>query len=512
MNRCAIYCRISSLNQMKVGMGLESQELTCRQYCENNEYEVVSVLKDNISGATDFIKRPAMKELMNMMESGAVDVVVFDSLNRLSRDTLFYLQFKQVASKLGIRLESATQKFDETPQSHFVETIIASVGQMERQMNAERVKRRMNARLMAGGYNSNPPRGFKAVRLPSLGRVLVPKEPEYGILRTVFRKYIEDDNYDCRDAYYEMVGAGLEFGDNKPKLDRARRILKNFVFTGYNRVEGKLYKAYHDGFVTVDEHCYILEKLKNRNKRLVYGGQSRFLEYPWKGMIACAECGVEMTTCPSTGKLGKKYHYYYCLRQNSRCEMKGIRAPFKRDVVNDVVTKYVVECAAQIDFDIELVVSEVESVNKAIARQSEGLEGDSADVIELKKQKDTILNRLLQVSEESLIKTYEDKLIEIDKQIENASTGGVVGGNTRTLRTSLEIIKKYLEKVDVITNKGLYSYNYITHKMLFGGMLQINSDGLLRTPKKSDIYRVLSGFNTQNSHMVEMAGLEPASR
>lgn len=58
-----IYCRVSSLKQMREGHGLSSQETRCREYAALKGYEVFDVYQDEgVSGS--LINRPGMHALL----------------------------------------------------------------------------------------------------------------------------------------------------------------------------------------------------------------------------------------------------------------------------------------------------------------------------------------------------------------------------------------------------------------------------------------------------------------
>lgn len=489
------------MSQAKKGTGLDSQEVTCRKYSEDKGYEVVDVLKDNCSGSVHYSERPAMQELIDMMETGAVDVIVFDSLSRLSRDTMFYLQFKKLCNKLGIKLESTTHKFDETPESHFVETIIASVSEFERLVNAKQVKRRMDARLMSGGCNNRPPRGYKAVRLPSAGRVLAPNEPEYSVIAKVMRRYLEDKDYSSIDAYYELVDSGVLFGDKNPKTDRARKILRNFVYTGYNVVKGKHYKAYHDGPVTVDEHYCIVEKLDNERK-YPKNIKKNLEVYMWKGVLRCSECGKNLTGSPSISK-GNTFHYYYCY--NRQCGLKGLRSPFRAGEVDKSLVQQISSYKLPTGVDTDTLAEVLaDTMSKGGYKKTE-------EELELEKEKEKIMERLLGGAVRNVIKAYEDKLNQIESRLETLKKERVVEGSVHTLRTKLATIYKLLINVDVVTNKGLNSYNKIASRALFDDNVIIDVNKCIRTSKKSVLFRVFDEFAKGVSLLVEMGGVAPPS-
>ena len=81
--RCAIYARYSSDNQREAS--IEDQVRSCRAHIEKVGWELAQVYTDHgISGATTL--RPGYQKLLEDARGGAFDVVIAESLDRLSRD------------------------------------------------------------------------------------------------------------------------------------------------------------------------------------------------------------------------------------------------------------------------------------------------------------------------------------------------------------------------------------------------------------------------------------------
>src|SRR3989344_1800458 len=91
-----IYCRVSSDRQVKEGHGLDSQEHRCREYGKSKGYEVEEVFRDNFSGKGDFMRRPAMQEMLHYIDKHPHKnyTVIFDDLKRFARDTEFHFKLR----------------------------------------------------------------------------------------------------------------------------------------------------------------------------------------------------------------------------------------------------------------------------------------------------------------------------------------------------------------------------------------------------------------------------------
>jgi len=83
MTRAAIYARYSS--DLQKESSIEDQIAICIKRTEAEGWELVNTFSDSASSGTT-MDRPGLSELMQAAKHGDVDVVVAESLDRLSRD------------------------------------------------------------------------------------------------------------------------------------------------------------------------------------------------------------------------------------------------------------------------------------------------------------------------------------------------------------------------------------------------------------------------------------------
>ena len=84
MNRVALYARYSSDNQRDAS--IEDQFRICRERAEREGWQVVAAYKDaGISGAS-MILRPGIQSLLQDAQSGHIELILAEALDRLSRD------------------------------------------------------------------------------------------------------------------------------------------------------------------------------------------------------------------------------------------------------------------------------------------------------------------------------------------------------------------------------------------------------------------------------------------
>ena len=95
------YLRVSHLESLN-GTSLDTQEKRIKNYCELSEFTLSNVYQDVVSGAVEFKRRPAFKEIVDQLKRG--DNLVVSRIDRLGRSTLNTLQFVQEMKSKGVNI------------------------------------------------------------------------------------------------------------------------------------------------------------------------------------------------------------------------------------------------------------------------------------------------------------------------------------------------------------------------------------------------------------------------
>lgn len=155
MKRVCIYSRVSSSNGTQ-DYQRQINDLTA--FASQNNYEVVKVFAEMVSGAKKNSERPALMELIDFVNTNAIDKVLVTELSRLGRDTLQTLQTIELLNQNKISLyiqnyniETLTAAKEINPMSQFLITILAEVARMERKTIRERVESGYKNHLANGG-------------------------------------------------------------------------------------------------------------------------------------------------------------------------------------------------------------------------------------------------------------------------------------------------------------------------------------------------------------------------
>lgn len=139
--RCAVYVRVSVADRQDADMpSIEVQTQSCLAYIEahrqQNWQAIDAVYADNGYSGVD-LQRPALRRLLDDMQSDKVDAVVVHRLDRLSRSVRDLCILLPLFTIPGVRLVSVTQPLDTaTPEGRLNLHLLTSFAQFEREITS----------------------------------------------------------------------------------------------------------------------------------------------------------------------------------------------------------------------------------------------------------------------------------------------------------------------------------------------------------------------------------------
>ena len=98
--RVGLYERVSTLEQSTKGYSIEAQKQNLEEYCEKNNMKIVDHYTDEgISGTKPPLKRPALQRLLNDVQDGKIDMIIFTKLDRWFRSVKEYFKVQDILDK-----------------------------------------------------------------------------------------------------------------------------------------------------------------------------------------------------------------------------------------------------------------------------------------------------------------------------------------------------------------------------------------------------------------------------
>ena len=155
------YIRVSTEEQAREGLSLESQKERIRGFCTAKGWMLTDIVSDAGYSGKD-LNRPGMQRVLGLIEQKAFDVLIICKLDRMTRNIrdLGYLT-QDVFENNGVAFSSIADNFDtSTANGKLVLNILGSVAQWERDIIAERTKEVLAHKKDKGEWAGRVPFGF----------------------------------------------------------------------------------------------------------------------------------------------------------------------------------------------------------------------------------------------------------------------------------------------------------------------------------------------------------------
>lgn len=153
-----IYCRVSSDEQAKSGLGLESQEARCRAWATANGLEIAATYIDaGISAKT--LQRPELEKALAALKPGRVLVSL--KLDRLTRTQADFPILAARIEAAGGEWATVEERFDtSTAMGRAMLQIVLTFSQLEREVVGERTAAALAEKRVRGERLGTTPLGY----------------------------------------------------------------------------------------------------------------------------------------------------------------------------------------------------------------------------------------------------------------------------------------------------------------------------------------------------------------
>jgi site-specific DNA recombinase len=232
----AAYARVSTDRQAE-SQTIEQQVERLGAYAQQQGWALPSeqiFRDDGYSGAR--LDRPALDRLRDAVTSGAIDLVLITSPDRLARRYAYQVWLLEEFERAGCRVEFLERPLTGDPQDALVIQIRGAVAEYERTVIADRMRRGRLAALRAGrlvpwtvppfGYQPDPhcPRDPAGLRID---------EAAAAVVRQIFTWYVEDGLTLYRVAE-RLIAVGVPTPSGRPfwNPSSVRKILTNATYQG----------------------------------------------------------------------------------------------------------------------------------------------------------------------------------------------------------------------------------------------------------------------------------------
>ena len=298
--RVGLYERVSTDEQALRGYSIETQIDDLETYCKAKKYKIVGHYTDaGISGGKSAKKRPGMSRLLEDVQEGKIDMILFTKLDRWFRNIQEYFKVQEILESNRVEWKAIHEDYDTTTANgRMAITIFLAVAQNEREKGSERINvvfehKRRNKEACFGG--KVPPIGYKKEKdAEGITRLVIDPETE-PIAREFWRMMSEGNS---------IMSAGRICNATFGMARNHKEWIRMFN-TEFYRGEYKGIKEFCPAYIDADEWA----KLKTARK-VKHTAQNRC--YLFTGMMICPECERILCSNYKTSYTGKEYFSYRC--------------------------------------------------------------------------------------------------------------------------------------------------------------------------------------------------------
>lgn len=307
----ACYVRVSTENQLE-NYSIDEQVQRLRAYCLAKGWSIFNVYIDGgYSGGNT--ERPALKQMLKDVKTGAIGAVVVYKLDRLSRsqkDTLTLIEDEFLAH--DVDFVSINENFDtSTPFGRAMIGILSVFAQLEKDQIAERFTMGRIGRGKAGYYHGGPtsPTGYDYIN----GDLII-NEYKANQVREAFDMFLSGKSVNAiyrelHDKYGGWSSASVTYN-----------ILRNDVYVGRVKFKGASYPGKHAPIISKETYDAVQRILRSgeRDASKTSAQKTPFRAgYLLSSLIVCGRCGARY--CANHG-------YYRCYSR-AKCSSKFIVDP-----------------------------------------------------------------------------------------------------------------------------------------------------------------------------------------
>lgn len=298
--KVALYARVSTQEQAKYGLSIETQLENLRDWAKENNHIVVGEYVDKgVSGGKPYTKRPELSRFMADVEHGLkVDALIITKLDRLYRNVKLYYQAMEVLDKYRVGWICIHENYEVMTASGRLRLNIAlAVAEDEISRTSERIKVVFDRKVQRGevlGGMSVMPLGYRVD-----GKKPVLDENAEAV-KAMFDYYLANGSIHAAMDYMR------EEWNISIVMSTARKMLRNQAYTGVYRDNPEYFPV----IVPKDKFDEVQKMLKSRSVRKNH--TNRY--YLFSGLIVCKECGRNMVGAYRTAGNSPEYYGYRCQR------------------------------------------------------------------------------------------------------------------------------------------------------------------------------------------------------
>lgn len=385
--RCAIYTRKSSEEGLDQDFNsLQAQREACMAYIASQRHEGWQVLHahyDDGGFSGGNMDRPALKQLLQDIDGGKVNVLVVYKVDRLTRSLTDFAKIIEQFDNRNVSFVSVTQQFNTTSSmGRLTLNVLLSFAQFEREVTSERIRDKIAASKKKGIWMG----GLVPLGYDLKDRKLLINPKDAKTVQHIYRRYLElgcvrllKEDLDRQDIRSKVRGqkGGCSFSRGT-----LYKMLSNPIYIGQIRHKGICYPGQQQAII--DPALWEQVQQRMSGNAVEHKTRSRHTaSCPLTNKLFCSS--GERLIAVHANKKGRRHRYYISesLKADPRgASSKGWRLPGQE--IERVITHAVSEIILD---DVAMAAALRESGVTArhipaALKEVEQINPDAADIID----------------------------------------------------------------------------------------------------------------------------------
>ena len=401
---------------------IEDQIALVTEYCHKENLQIEQIFTESQTAKVP--GRPIFNSMLDQLKDMEVAGIVAWHPDRLARNSIdggkiIYLLDQNILQFLKF----PTFWFENTTQGRFMISLAFSQAKYYVDSLSENTLRGLQQKAKRGEFPGRATIGYKNDLITHKIVIDPHKSP---LVKHSLIRFSQGDISVMTLARY-MTLKGLRLGNGGPMSgSEMYRIVTDPFYYGAFIWKKELYPGTHQPLIT--------KKVFDKNQQILnqslYGKCKRnFLEFPFKGLIKCAECGHPITAETHTKKYkcsgtSQTFIYYRCTKANRyiKCSQKYLNEKDLINQVNHYISGFVWP-QSKIDEALNLIS---EQKQQELKNQISGFYTTKSKVIELDQQINQLLDMRLKgiiADEEYLVKKNELTAKKLSLNQKNSQNG-----------------------------------------------------------------------------------------
>lgn len=440
--KISIYSRKSVFTEK--GDSIENQIDLCKNYCESyfkgENLEYIIYEDEGFSGKN--LNRPKFKELINDIKTNKVELLICYRLDRISRNVADFSSTLELLQKHNVNFISIKEQFDTTTPMGRAMIYIASVfAQLERETIAERVKDNMLQLAKMGKWSGGRlPLGFNSEKVTYLNSEmkekslvkLMPIDSELETIKFIYNTYLSKGSILATLNELNNLCYKTKLGSNF-ELSGVKRILKSPIYVVSNEDTHNYLKSIgYEVFGTPNGNGYLTYQQKSSNNSIVAiaGHKGVIPSNDWLRVQKKFESNKQKAKKSSNRSgTGQNTSLFSGLLKCSKCG-------------SNMVIKYNAKSKQGFNY-IYYVCSSKQKTNVKIKCDCPNLRTDLVD--------DIILNKIKTYNKDVIIKTYEDKL----KELQLSSNKKLSNDLNKNINEKTDQIRSLIRELSLVSDESI---------------------------------------------------------